>query len=96
MSMPAGILRHPIIIERLKTEAEGLVVTSSGHIDQTLASNWTDHALRRAEIRELSGREFQQDDQVNADTTHQVTVRFDPETRTILPTYRVKTTTSLT
>jgi SPP1 family predicted phage head-tail adaptor len=62
-----------ILIQRLKT---GLTPDASGQIDETDSSNWTNHGKFYAEIITKGSREFFQGEQVNADITHQITVRY--------------------
>ena len=61
-----------IAIQRLKT---GLTPDASGHIDETLSSNWTVHGRFWAEFITKGSKEFFRGEQVNADITHQITVR---------------------
>jgi SPP1 family predicted phage head-tail adaptor len=62
-----------ILIQRLKT---GLTPDASGQIDETDSSNWTNHGKFYAEFITKGSREFFRGEQVNADITHQITVRY--------------------
>lgn len=87
--MTAGRKRYRITIQRLKTDAEGVTRTASGHIDKSLAANWTAHAPRWARIESVSGREYQQEGQVHSEATHIVTIDFDSTTKTTTAEMRV-------
>lgn len=65
--MRAGKLRHRITIQ---SESE----TADGAGGYGLA--WTDLATVWASVEPLSGRELRQADQVQDETTHQVTIRY--------------------
>lgn len=87
--MAAGKKRYRIIVERLKTDAEGLTRQASGKPDKSDADNWTTHVTRWAEIEEPGGGETQQEGQVRSEVTHLVWMDWDSETRTITSEMRV-------
>ena len=75
--MGAGKYRHRITIQQLTTSKGSL-----GGVVKT----WSTFATVRAQVLALSGREFWQSKQVNADTTHKVTIRY---LSGVLPTMRI-------
>lgn len=87
--MAAGKKRYRITIQRLKTEAEGLIQAASGKVDRGNAANWTTVVSRWAEIEEPGGTETQQDGQVRSEVTHLVRMDWDSGTKTITSAMRV-------
>ncbi len=86
----ADQLRQLVTLQSPKTAAgdeDGL-----GTIDLTQDANWTDAGDRRAGIKPVSGREFDQNSQQRADATHVVIMRYDSLTRTIGSTWRIRFT----
>jgi head-tail adaptor len=87
--MSAGKKRYRITVQRLKTDAEGVTRAASGKIDKSLAANWTTHAARWADIEEPTGREYQAEGQVRAETTHLVAIERDSVTKAITTEMRI-------
>jgi len=75
--MKAGSLRHRVIIQQLATGQD-----SAGAITET----WSDFATVFAAVEPLSGREYWQAQQVAAETSIRVRVRY---LAGIVPTMRV-------
>lgn len=75
--MRAGQLRHRIVIQQL---AEGR--DSAGGIAET----WITFVTLPAAVEPLKGREYFQSDQLNAEVSHRIKVRYYPG---ILPKMRV-------
>jgi head-tail adaptor len=89
----------PLLADRLKTlvmlQRPKTAVAhedTAGHIDLTLDANWIDAGKRWAEVKTLTGREFDQDSQQRATQTHKVSFRYDSLTRTIGATWRLRWT----
>jgi SPP1 family predicted phage head-tail adaptor len=64
-----GRLRHKIQLQRPPTELDSL-----GRKDRD--ADWTTYRRPWAEVRELSGREIEIAHQINAQSSHLVTIRF--------------------
>ena len=65
--MQSGRLRFRITIQQPAD-----TIGSAGEIDQA----WTTYAVRWASIMPLSGKEFYASKQLNAETTHKITIRY--------------------
>lgn len=69
MSISAGRLRHRVTIEKLTVGRDSI-----GGVTEV----WSPFATRWAEVAPLRGREFFAAEQVNAEVSHRVTLRFLP------------------
>jgi SPP1 family predicted phage head-tail adaptor len=74
-------------VQRLKADA---VVDDAGHVDESLDSNWETYTNVWAAVVAKSSREFWGADQVEADITHQITMRFNRINDAIQPEMRAK------
>lgn len=59
-------------------------------VDLSDDDNWIELFNRRASVEPSNGREFIVGQQVNSETTHVIKMRHDAETKTIVPTYRLR------
>ena len=68
VSYPAGMLKHPLIIEAFASVRQS---------DFTLKATWTpDPIAQGASIRQLNGREQAESQQMKATATHEVKMRY--------------------
>lgn len=65
-------LDKQVTVKRIKT---GLTPDAAGHIDETNEANWITYGTFYCEIVTKGSREFFRGEQVNADITHQITIR---------------------
>jgi SPP1 family predicted phage head-tail adaptor len=65
-----------ISIEQLKAATE---VSESGHVDETIDTNWGQIATRWAEVYTKGSREFFRGEQIASDVTHKVKIRWDKQ-----------------
>lgn len=73
MTISAGQLRHRIAIEEFTTTRDSM----GGTIEA-----WTTFAPAWAAVEPLNGREFFAAEQVNAEVSHRVTMRYTPGVKT--------------
>jgi SPP1 family predicted phage head-tail adaptor len=87
--MRAGQQRERVTIQKpVETAA---AENAFGEIDLTSEdANWQTHATRWAGITPTAGREFVSGEQVQADVTHVVVLRYDSKTELINTRYRLK------
>ncbi len=86
--LSAGRLNRRVKVMRPK---EGLTVDGSGHVDLTNPANWRlVHASRKCNIVPATGREVLIGDQVQAQITHKIDMRFDSESITYSAGYRLE------
>lgn len=78
--MRAGALRHKVTIEQPTNSQD-----SMGGLTQT----WTTYAIRFAEVKPLSGREFFDAQQYAADVNYRIRLRYDDTSKNITPSMRV-------
>jgi SPP1 family predicted phage head-tail adaptor len=71
MAMRAGQLRHQVVLQRRT------VTRSAGHA--AMAETWTNWQTVWAKIEPLSGRELLQAQQTQAETTHEIVIRYVSE-----------------
>ncbi len=81
--MKPGRLRHRVIIER--DENHGVPDRSGGQ----QAESWVAVGTRPANVIPLTGRERFSNQQVTAEETHHVEMRYDPDLQT-KPVYRLR------
>ena len=70
----AADLDKRITVRRLKSSA---VLDASGHLDETREGNWVEVGKRWAQFITRGSREFFRGEEVAADITHQITIRYD-------------------
>lgn len=75
-----------VIVEQISGDA---VVDAAGQLDESDASNWEAYTMAWAAIVAKSSREFWGADQVQADITHQLTMRWSRRLDAISPTMRI-------
>lgn len=63
---------------------------AAGHVDESSAANWEQYARVSAAIVAKSSREFWGADQVQADVTHQITIRWSRTADAIEADMRVR------
>lgn len=80
-------LRNVIAIEQLR---EALTPDAAGHIDESDDENWECYCQAAAKIVPVGSREFFGADQVQANVTHQITVRHCSEAEAITTAHRVR------
>lgn len=76
VTIPAGELNRRVEVRVLSATPD-----ASGHVDETDDSNWIVIARRWCKLTPRGSREFFRGQQVAAEITHQVTMRFDSESR---------------
>lgn len=85
--MQAGKLRNRITVQRLKSSA---TADAGGHIDESLDANWEAYWTCWSNIIPRSSREFFGADRVQAETTHQIEIRYCSDAVGITSAMRVK------
>lgn len=65
-----------ISIEQIKANA---TVSESGHVDETIDTNWGPIGSRWAEVYTKGSREFFRGEQIASDVTHKVKIRWDKQ-----------------
>ncbi|MSR60296.1 MAG: hypothetical protein EXS05_22090 [Planctomycetaceae bacterium] len=70
----AGDFNRHVTVRRIN---ENATPDAAGHIDETTESNWRDIGKRWVKLTPRGSREFFRGQEVAADITHQVDMRFD-------------------
>lgn len=83
MSISAGKLTKPVIVERLP---EPIDLDSAGQEKQ----DWETFAHKRAEIYPLRGREYFSAQEVDSEVTHRIVMRWDSGFKIMNAKYRVR------
>lgn len=86
-SIPAGKLLRRGQLQRVKAAA---TIESGGHVDLSNDANWEFVQNRWVSIVPASSREFMVADQLNAQTTHQITMRHDTLSSSVTTDWRLK------
>lgn len=79
--------KTPVTIQKPRAAVSG---DSFNQPDYQDADNWIDLFERRANVRPAGGREFISGSQTNAEVSHLVRMRHDPETKDIVPPWRLR------
>lgn len=83
----AGNYSHRATIQRMKASA---TIDAAGHIDETDASNWETYLTRWCRRITKGSREYIVDDQMNANATEQIRIRWDEQAEAIDTSMRIK------
>lgn len=86
-AIPASEFNKRMSVRRLKTD---LTPDAAGHIDETDDDNWEAIAERWCQLVTKGSREFFRGEQVAAEITHQVTMRFDRQAATFTTGMQLK------
>lgn len=78
--MTAGRLRHKVSIESetVTNDAQGGIIRTWAHVFYAFAS-----------IAPIRGKEYFQSQQMQSDTSHKITLRYNSETSTITTAHRI-------
>lgn len=80
-------LRTPVVIEKPRSATSS---DAFNQVDYSDADNWIELFTRRAEVRPVTGREYQSANSIVGETSHIVTMRRDPETVAITLKHRLR------
>jgi SPP1 family predicted phage head-tail adaptor len=87
VSRKSSKYRTLVIVERPRTPGDS---DRLNVVDLSDDGKWVRVCRRYAAVRKLDGREFLRLGQVRAEVTHIVELRYDSETKTISPVYRLR------
>ena len=82
-----GRYRSIVVIEKPRAATSGDAFKAVDYSDD---ANWIELFSRRAAIEPAQGREFVTGSQTSGEVSHIVRMRYDAETKSILPTYRLR------
>lgn len=68
----------------------GLTLTGGGHINETTDANWRRLGSEWVEFKTRGSREFFRGDEIAADITHQITMRWSARAATYTTDMRIK------
>lgn len=80
-------LNNKVVVQKLKNN---LTPNASGHIDETDDSNWTTAGTEWVEFITRGSKEFFRGEEVAADITHQITMRWSRQAATYTTDMRMK------
>lgn len=83
----ADNLNRRVSVRRLKPSDS---TDASGHIDETVDSNWEEIGKRWVAFATKGSREFFRREEVAADITHQITMRYDGLSKTFTTKMQLK------
>jgi SPP1 family predicted phage head-tail adaptor len=86
-SKPMPKLDKYVTVRKLRS---GLTPNASGHIDETDETNWTNAGQEWAEFITQGSREFFRGEEIAADITHQVTMRWNRRAATYTTDMQLK------
>ena len=83
----AGGYRHPVVIERESPVSEQ---DNVGHVDLSDDSNWTKFLSTRARVMTVGGREFVRAQQIRADLSSLLRIRYSTRAAQITSQMRIR------
>lgn len=81
------MLTRKVTVQKIKS---GLTQNASGHIDETNDSNWTIAGTEWVELVTRGSREFFRGQEIAADITHQITMRWSKKAESYTTDMRIK------
>lgn len=76
----------------IKSPNRSATAGDDNQIDYSNSANWSTYAIRRAKVRQVSGREYFTEQQPGANRSHVVTMFADSKTRQMRADYRIEYT----
>lgn len=76
--------------ERLTVQQPGGTAGADGHVDLDDDANWKDVGSQRAGFKTRGGAEGRRFNQVGAEITHIITMRYNSLTKRIVPSWRLR------